>query len=95
LVGAWRRCTTRLTHAGRLGSGAGDPKRRHRVLIDLPARLQSLAALELDQRPLGALTKNPVRLANVEPLLVQHDLNLPDFISAQMHGGGGALHPTS
>jgi hypothetical protein len=27
--------------------------------------------------------------------LVQHDLNLPDFISAQMHGCGGALHATN
>ena len=81
-----------LTGAGRLGllallpAAVGDAERSHGLLVDLAGRMEPLALLEVHQGCLRPLTKYAVGLSDVEPLLVQHDLHLPDFIPTEIDG---------
>src|SRR5262249_2322584 len=55
--------------------------------IESSADFQALAALERSQRPYRARAEPAVRTADVEPLLVQHDLDLADLLLRQVHFG--------
>ena len=95
---------TRLARAGRLtllsllpNAGLGDSQCPHRLLVNLPACLEALLALELNECRSCALAQEAVRLADIEPLLVQDDLHLPNLIPAELHyhtrtlGSGGPI----
>ena len=62
----------------------------HGLLVNLAADLETLTALELKQRRPCLLTEDAIGLANIEPVLVQLHLHLPDFLPAQMHRARGA-----
>jgi hypothetical protein len=80
-----------LTGAGRTASALRallsarvDPKGGHGLPVDLPGSLQSFPLLELHERRSSAGTKITVRLAHVEPSLVESDLELADLVLAQI-----------
>ena len=92
-----RRCLLRgraaLTGRGRLASALSTTLRAHHVrqserrdglVVDMAARLEALLPLERHQR-LGRPRAQPsVRLPDVEPFLVQHDLHLADLLLSQV-----------
>src|SRR5262245_15157774 len=62
----------------------------HGAVVDLSGGLETLLALERDQRLPGAHTKPAVGLANVEPLLDQYHLHPPDLIRREIDRTGAA-----
>jgi hypothetical protein len=89
LLSAGRLLLGALASGGRLAGTAlsalldVDAERTDRTLVDLPGRLQALLPLERDQRLPGAQAEHAIGLADIEPLLIQHDLHLPDLLHAQ------------
>src|SRR5262249_34321994 len=62
-------------------------ERRDGPTVESSADFQALATLELGQRPCRARAEPAVRTADVEPFLVQRDLNLEDLLLRQVHFG--------
>jgi hypothetical protein len=56
----------------------------HGLLVDLSAPLQPFALLKLHERCPRAGTQYAIRLAHVEPSLVESDLQLADLVLAQI-----------
>src|SRR5262249_25161466 len=69
--------TTRVRHSERRGGPT----------VESSADFQALATLELSQRPCRARPEPAVRTADVEPFLVERDLNLADLLLRQVHFG--------
>ena len=60
-------------------------ERSHGLLVDRAGRLEALLPLECDQGFFRARAEPAIDCADVETLLLEHDLDLPDFIHAQIH----------
>lgn len=69
--------TAHVRHSERGGGAA----------VESSADFQALATLERGQRPYRARAEPAVRTADVEPFLIQRDLNLPDLLLRQVQCG--------
>ena len=74
--------TATALHA--LLSARVDAERGPGLLVDLSTPLQPFALLELHQRRSGAGTQYAIRLAHIEPSLVESDLQLANLVMAQI-----------
>jgi hypothetical protein len=59
---------------------AGNSQRGLGSVIELTSCLEALLPLEHDQSLLGTRSEHAIGLTHVEPLLVQQELHLPDFL---------------